>query len=185
MSTKLIVGLGNFPREFDNTRHNIGFKIVDELLKKYNLNLDENKFNGWFTKTKINNELIIISKPFTYMNLSGDFVRDIVNFYNIDISNILIICDDINLPIGKLRVRSDGSSGGQKGLNDIINKLNSENIKRIRIGIGRPNVNMKISDWVTGKFTSSEKLILKKTIINTIEIINNYLNTSNFKNSTF
>jgi PTH1 family peptidyl-tRNA hydrolase len=139
---KLIVGLGNYPKEYEFTRHNAGFLAIDDFCKKNLLELKTEKFNGLYVKT----DSYIISKPLTFMNNSGDFVREIVKFFKIDIKDILIITDDIDSNFGSLKFRSNGSSGGQNGLKDIFNKLGTEEIKRIKIGTGRPIPPMKVID---------------------------------------
>ena len=119
MKTRLIVGLGNPGKEYEHTRHNAGFEVIDLLLKELNLKLDEHKFNADYTIYRYNGEKIILMKPLTYMNLSGNAVRELVNFYDIDIEDIIVIHDDLDLPVGKIRIRKSGSGGGQKGMGNI------------------------------------------------------------------
>jgi len=135
-STFLIVGLGNPGNEYEKTRHNSGFMVVDCLATKYKISF--NKLNNiyWITSFKYNRENIILMKPATFMNLSGIAVAAGIKHYNIILSNLLIVCDDINLPFGTLRIRSKGSDGGQKGLRSIISSLGTQNVPRLRIGIG-------------------------------------------------
>jgi len=135
-STFLIVGLGNPGNEYEKTRHNSGFMVVDWLATKYKISF--NKLNNiyWITSFKYNRENIILMKPATFMNLSGIAVAAGIKHYNIILSNLLIVCDDINLPFGTLRIRSKGSDGGQKGLRSIISSLGTQNVPRLRIGIG-------------------------------------------------
>jgi len=135
-STFLIVGLGNPGNEYEKTRHNSGFMVVDRLATKYKISF--NKLNNiyWITSFKYNRENIILMKPATFMNLSGIAVAAGIKHYNIILSNLLIVCDDINLPFGTLRIRSKGSDGGQKGLRSIISSLGTQNVPRLRIGIG-------------------------------------------------
>ena len=136
---KLIVGLGNPGKEYENTRHNIGFNVIDLYLKKNNLNLDKEKFNGKYLKTNINNEEVIFLEPQTYMNLSGDSVLKIMNFYKINIEDILIIQDDLDLDLGKIKLKEKSSSGGHNGIKDIEQKLGSNSFKRLKIGISNSN----------------------------------------------
>lgn len=138
MSKYLIVGLGNPGYEYENTRHNVGFNCIDILKKKLNIDLDQNKFKGSFGVYTKGEKKFYIAKPETYMNNSGFFVIDIINFYKIPVENIIVVYDDIDTEVGKIRLRAKGSSGGQNGLKNIINLLKTENIKRIRIGIGKP-----------------------------------------------
>ena len=163
---KLIVGLGNPGLTYKKTRHNIGFMFIESIEKdlKLDFKLDK-KFKALICKEKINGEDVIFAKPITYMNNSGESVKEIVDFYQISTEDILVIVDDMDLPVGKMRIRRNGSSGGQKGLNSIITLLNTNEIKRIRIGIdkGEDAIN-----HVLGKFTKIEKesidLIMEKAI---------------------
>ena len=153
---KLIVGLGNIGSEFNQTRHNVGFDVIDEMTKQLGIKLKKSKFNGLIYKDKH----FIIAKPTTFMNLSGDFVLKISQFYNIKSNDILIIYDDIDCAIGQLKFKTNGSHNGQKGIMDIIQKLGTTNFNRIKIGIGRPtNKNQNISDYVLGKYGNNPEII--------------------------
>lgn len=152
MKKYLIIGLGNPGLEYINTKHNIGFNVIDKLCEHLNITLDKDLSNGIFTKIIIDEKEIFIAKPMTFMNLSGEFVKRIIQFYKIDISNTIIVYDDIDTEIGKIRIREKGSSGGQNGIKNIINQLGTENIKRIRVGIGRPTKNQQLANYVLSKF---------------------------------
>ena len=158
---KLIVGLGNIGREYDNTRHNVGFKALDQLLDKYNIKLDKNKFDGYYTKTEINNEQVILLKPAKYMNLSGEVVRKYVDFFKIEIEDILIISDDLDQEVGNFKLKQKGSSGGHNGLKDIERHLGTDKYKRLKIGISN-NKLMDTKDYVLGKITKEDNEILEK-----------------------
>ncbi len=132
---KLIVGLGNPGKEYENTRHNIGFIFIDYFAEKNKKTIDKEKFNGLYTQANINDEKVILLKPLSYMNLSGEVVRRFVDYFKIDINNILIISDDLDMNFGKLRLRPDGSSGGHNGLKNIALNLNTEKFKRLKVGI--------------------------------------------------
>lgn len=134
---KLIVGLGNPGDEYKKTRHNMGFQVIDKLLNKWNLNLNKEDFHGAYIKTKLFDEDVIICKPYTYMNLSGQTVMEITHFYKIKTEDIIVIYDDMDTPVGQIRIKLNGSSGGQKGMMSIIDMMHTEDIKRIKIGIGR------------------------------------------------
>lgn len=177
---KLIVGLGNYPREYHETRHNAGFMVIDYFLNQHNLSLKENKFNGWFIKTIIHNQHVIIAKPYTYMNLSGQFVRDIMNFYKIKVEDLLVIADDVDTPIGSIRIKTTGSSAGQKGIQNIIDLLGTKYFKRIRVGIDKPIERSQMVSFVTGKFTKQERLLLDPMIEKSASAINTWLETDNF-----
>ncbi len=177
---KLIVGLGNYPREYHETRHNAGFMVIDYWLNQHHLTLKENKFNGWFIKTNINNQQVIIAKPYTYMNLSGQFVRDIMNFYKISINDLLVIADDVDTPIGSIRIKTTGSSAGQKGIQNIIDLLGTKDFKRIRVGIDKPSDKSQMISFVTGKFTRQERTLLDPMIEKSASVIDTWLETDDF-----
>jgi PTH1 family peptidyl-tRNA hydrolase len=181
MSVKLVVGLGNYPLEYADTRHNIGFMVVDEICRQLNVTLDQDKFKGLFTQIKTDQDTIILAKPQTLMNLSGDFVRDVCHFYKIMPYDILIISDDVDLKVGTLRIKINGSSGGQNGIKDIINKLATENIARMKLGIGRPtHVNIPLVNHVLSKFSDDDKILITKTIHNAATAVIEYMNGSSF-----
>lgn len=176
---KLIIGLGNPGKEYENTRHNVGFKTIDIILNKYNISLNKNKFNADYYQGNINNEKVIILKPLTYMNLSGEAIIQFINYFKIAIKDIIIIYDDMQINLGDIRVRAKGSSGGQNGMNNIIKHLHSNEFARIRIGIGK-NDNYNMKDFVLSKFNKEEEDILnnalKKAADAAISFINNDIN---------
>ncbi|WP_412032174.1 aminoacyl-tRNA hydrolase [Malacoplasma muris] len=178
----LIVGLGNPGFEYEMTKHNVGFRTIDKICNKMQVKLDKEKFNGLFTKISYkNNKEIILCKPLTYMNLSGECVKNIVNFFKISIDNIIIIYDDIDTNIGLIRVKSKGSSGGQNGMKNIISLLGTENIKRIRIGIGKPT-NKNLANYVLSKFDIKDLAFVEKSIDNASQAAIDFVETSNFDN---
>ena len=160
---RLIVGLGNPGKEYENTRHNVGFLTIDALSKKLNVELDKNKCKAIYGIYRLNNEKIILAKPQTYMNLSGESVVSLMKFYDIDIKDVIVVHDDLDLPIGKIRIRYKGSCGGQNGMRNIIDLTGTDEINRIRIGIS-DNRNMDAKDYVLGKFTKQEKEEIDKAI---------------------
>ena len=179
---KLIVGLGNFPSEYNNTKHNVGFMVIDTWLQKHETFLNKNEFNGWFCKlSNKNGEQFIIAKPYTYMNLSGQFVQQIAKFYKIDPKDILIISDDLDTDIGNIRVRLKGGSGGHNGIKNIIELLHTEEIKRIRIGIGRPVDKSSVINYVLSKFTNDELVKINASIEIAINIINDFIDNIDFE----
>lgn len=147
---KLIVGLGNPGNEYTHTRHNMGFIVIDKILDELNVNLTKSKHKGVYTQTKIKGEDVIILKPLTYMNLSGDSIREVMNYYKISIDDILVIYDDMDTDVGSIRLRHAGSSGGHNGLKSIIANLGTDKFKRIRVGIGK-DPNIDIINYVLGK----------------------------------
>ncbi len=156
MEKLLIVGLGNYPQQYNYTRHNVGFMAIDKLTKELSIDLNNKKFNGMFGYKNIGKYSVILAKPYTLMNLSGDFVQPLMDYYKIDINNLLVICDDVDTPFGSIRVKKTGSSGGQNGLKSIINRLNSQDFKRVKIGIGRPNNGMSMADYVLSKLSRNQ-----------------------------
>lgn len=177
---KLVVGLGNPGNEYVNTRHNAGFIFLNSFLSKEKLSLDKKKFNGLYTQ-HVNKygEKVIFLEPQTYMNLSGDSIIEFMNYYKIDIKDILILHDDLDLEVGKIRIRGKGSSAGHNGLKSIINRLNSTEFKRIRIGIGKDS-NIPIIDYVLGKFSKDDLIIYeeKYNIVN--KVIEDFINDIDF-----
>ena len=160
---KLIVGLGNPGKEYSKTRHNVGFLLIDRLCEKLGVELDKNKCRANYGIYFHNGEKIILAKPQTYMNLSGQAVKSLMKFYDIDLEDVIIVHDDLDLPVGKLRLRMKGSSGGQKGMGSIIDLLHSSNINRIRIGISN-NKLMDTKDYVLSKFTKEEKKLIDEAV---------------------
>jgi len=152
---KLIVGLGNPGREYDKTRHNIGFMVIDKIAKVFNTTFNKNKFCGEYVEFNYKSEKVILLKPGKYMNLSGEVVRDFVNFFKIDIKDILIICDDLDTQVGTYRLRYKGSSGGHNGLKNIELHLGTKEYKRIKIGISN-NKLIDTKDYVLGKFSNDD-----------------------------
>lgn len=171
---KLIVGLGNPGKEYNNTRHNIGFMCIDKLEQAFNISSNSSKFNGIYSELNYNGEKIILLKPQKYMNLSGEVVKDFVNFFKIDIADVLIICDDLDTQVGTYRLRYKGSSGGHNGLKNIELHLATNEYKRIKIGISN-NKNIDTKDYVLGKFTKEEKELINPILDNIPNIIEDYL----------
>ena len=148
----LIVGLGNPGIQYENTRHNAGFMVADALAKKCGMTFSRNKHEAVFGDTIIEDRRVIIAKPQTYMNLSGRAVMAIANFYKIPLDKIIIVFDDISLDVGKIRLRRKGSAGGHNGMKDIIALSGSEDIMRVKVGVGsKPHADYDLKDWVLGK----------------------------------
>lgn len=165
----LIVGLGNPELKYVFTRHNTGFLTIDALLDKLGgLTLDDGKFNGVFTKTKIEGEECIIAKPMTYMNLSGEFIRPLADYFKIDYSNIIVVYDELALPVGRIKVTKEGSAAGHNGIKSIIQKLGTEKFPKVRIGIGPIKEFFNQADFVLSKYTPDEYKEQKKNIDNAV-----------------
>lgn len=172
---KLIVGLGNPGKEYENTRHNIGFIFLDNYLEKNNINNLKEKFKSLYTKENIKEEIIFFQKPLTYMNLSGEAIRELINFYKIDPKNdLLVIYDDKDIPLGEIKIKTKGSSAGHNGIKSIINNIGEEFI-RLKIGIGKPKNKKDLIPFVLGKFTSEEKEILKNLEEHINKTINSFI----------
>lgn len=172
---KLIVGLGNPGKEYENTRHNIGFMFVDYYIsyKSYICNWKK-KFNGLFTEITINNEKVMFLKPQSYMNLSGEVVKKVIDYYKISIDDILIISDDLDLNVGNFKLKPKGSSGGHNGLKNIELNLGSSSFKRLKIGISN-NKNIDTKDYVLCKFSSSELNTYNNLFNDLVSVIDDYL----------
>ncbi len=153
---KLVVGLGNPGKKYDNTRHNIGFDVLAELGRRHAGGTIQSKFQGHLVDCFISGEKAVLLCPQTYMNNSGRSVKACVDFYKIDSGDVLVVCDDFHLPVSKVRFRPHGSSGGQKGLQDILDKLGTDQVPRLRIGIGEPPEHWSVPDYVLSKFTKAE-----------------------------
>ena len=153
---KLVVGLGNPGRKYEGTRHNIGFAVLAELARRHGQSKPKSKFHGEIVEANLGGEKALLLSPVTYMNRSGISVQEAVRFYRLSQEDLLILCDDLNLPLAKLRLRARGSSGGQKGLENIIHCLGNDAFARLRIGIGSPPEEWDAVDYVLSKFTQEE-----------------------------
>lgn len=158
----VIVGLGNPGREYNNTRHNIGFEAINYLAKMYSIDVDREKFKGVYGEGFIKNKKVILLKPTTYMNLSGESIKSIMDFYKLTEDKIIVIYDDISLPIGRFRVREKGSAGGHNGIKSIISHLGTNAFSRIKIGVGEPKGNLV--SHVLGKFSKADNEIISEIL---------------------
>ncbi len=169
---KLIIGLGNPGLEYKWTRHNVGFEAIDKLAYDFNINVNKNKFKSIYGEGIIHNEKVLLIKPLTYMNLSGECVREFLHFYkDLDTSDIMVICDDINLPLGSIRIRKKGSDGGQNGLKNIIYQLNKDDFPRLRIGVGQKPEHYTLANFVLSKFNKDEEDDIIKGITSATDAI--------------
>ena len=168
----IIVGLGNPGKQYEMTRHNAGFMAIDALSEKYGIDVLEKKHKAIIGKGVIDGQKVILAKPQTFMNSSGESVRELVDYYKPDIENeLIIIYDDITLDVGGLRVRKKGSAGGHNGMKSIIAHLGDENFKRIRVGIGEKPQRMDLADWVLGHFKKEDIDPLKESLDNAINAV--------------
>lgn len=171
---KLIIGLGNPGKEYENTRHNTGFMAIDAFADYMNVSISMNKFRGEYVKFKYKGEDVVLLKPMTYMNLSGESVAQVMKFYKIDVNDILVIYDDLDMPTGKLRLRESGSAGGHNGIKSIIQHTGTQNFKRIRVGIDR-HPKIPVVDYVLGKFSKQEQPLIEEGIKKIVKAIELYL----------
>lgn len=161
---KLIVGLGNPGREYAATRHNVGFDTITALCDKYNIRLDTRKFKGLCGSGYINGQKVLLIQPQTYMNNSGECIREAADFFKVENEDIAVICDDINLDVGRLRIRGKGSAGGHNGLKSIIAHLGGEDFPRFRIGVGKKPDGWDLADHVLARFPKEDDEIIREMI---------------------
>lgn len=160
---KIIVGLGNPGKAYENTRHNAGFMALDRFAKRHDLSFSLSKFNGMIAQGFVQQEKVILLKPMTFMNLSGESLIQVINFYKAEIEDVVVVMDDLDLPVGRLRVRPTGSDGGQRGMRNIIQHLHTKDIARIRIGIGNNKI-METKDYVLGKIPADERVLFDQSL---------------------
>jgi len=173
----LIVGLGNPEEKYSNTRHNMGFDVINELSKECNIKVSKSKFDAFYGMGEINSKKVILVKPQTYMNLSGDSVIKFKKFYKVSNKNIIVIYDDIDLKLGDIRLKAKGSAGSHNGMKSVIENLKTEDFIRIRVGIGTPKDKQDIINYVIGQIPQTERKVLDQSIIKAkdsiIEILEN------------
>ena len=170
---KLIVGLGNPGKEYQNTRHNVGFMVLDKYLRENGIDKYKEKFGGIYYECSVAGEKVLFLMPQQYINLSGQVLKKYIDFFKIDVNDILIIHDDLDTPCGSIKIRSSGGSGGHNGLKDIENNLHTKQYKRIKIGISN-NKLIDTKDYVLGKFSNDDKRLLDNVIEKTMHIIDDF-----------
>ncbi len=171
---KLIVGLGNPGGKYEGTRHNIGFEVVDELARRHQADPGRVKFEGQLQECLIGSQKSLLLKPHTFMNLSGRSVRQAIDFYKIELEDVLLVCDDFHLDLGVLRLRARGTDGGQKGLADTIRQLGTDEFARLRVGIGPVPDRWNAADFVLGKFATAEIKLLTSEIIRLCDAVDTW-----------
>ena len=159
----IIVGLGNPENEYSNTRHNMGFDTINKIAKQYNIEISKTNFKGQYGTGTIENEKVILLKPQTYMNLSGESVKEILKFYKLSTDNLIIIYDDIDIEAGIIKLRKTGGPGTHNGMKSVINEIQTEKFPRVRIGIGRPEYKSDLINYVIGKIPEQEIQVLDKS----------------------
>ena len=159
----LIAGLGNPTLQYEGTRHNVGFDVIDTLADKYNISVDARKSRAFIGKGMIEGQKVILVKPQTYMNLSGESIRGLVDYYKIDVEHeLLVIYDDISLDVGQLRIRKKGSAGGHNGIKNIIANLGTQNFPRIKVGVGEKPKKYDLADYVLSHFSKAERELMEE-----------------------
>jgi len=174
---KLVVGLGNPGRQYADTRHNIGWAMLDAFAEKHQVVLDRSGHHGLYGEFRWppTGEKVVLLKPLTYMNLSGRSVVSIANFYKVAASDILVLFDDLDLPVGKLRVRSIGSSGGQNGMKSVIEELGTQEIARLKFGVGRPDPGWEVVSWLLAPLSADDAAIAALSLPKAVEGIESFL----------
>jgi PTH1 family peptidyl-tRNA hydrolase len=172
---KLIVGLGNPGRKYEQTRHNVGFEVLDRLAGRFADGAAKEKFEGRLAEATIAGERTLLLWPQTLMNLSGRSAGAAIEFYKLDLADLLVVCDDFNLPVGKLRFRGEGSAGGQKGLDNIITRLGTEEFSRLRIGIGPVPEQWDPADYVLGRFDAQQRQEIDEAVARAAEGVERWI----------
>lgn len=167
---KVVIGLGNPGPKYAGTRHNVGFEVVDYLAAAPSTSAFRERFLAYVAEQRDGSETVLLVKPLTFMNLSGRAVRAVVDFYKLPLTDLLVVCDDFNLPLGKLRVRTKGSHGGQNGLRDVQQQLGTDEYTRLRIGVGQPELGEAV-DFVLSKFKPGEKPAVQDAIANAAQAV--------------
>lgn len=159
----IIAGLGNPDKQYEGTRHNVGFEVIDAIARKYNIDVDTKKHRAYIGKGIINGQKVILAKPQTYMNLSGESIISLVDYYKIDVEQeLIVIYDDVSLGVGQLRIRTKGSAGGHNGIKNIIAHLGSQVFPRIKVGVGEKPSKYDLADYVLGHFSEAEQELMEE-----------------------
>lgn len=162
---KLIIGLGNPGKQYAHTQHNVGFDTIDVLAERWGVELNQTKFNGIYGTVHRPEGKVILLKPLTYMNLSGESARPLMDYFDIDLEDVIVIYDDLDLEKGKLRLRQKGSAGGHNGIKSLIQHFGTQEFNRIRVGIDRPPAGMKVPDYVLSRFSKEDQPIMQESFV--------------------
>jgi len=171
----LIIGLGNPGKAYTDTRHNVGFRVVDELARRYGLAFGKKERKAVAATGAIHGKKVILAQPQTYMNLSGEAVRALADFYKIELPHILVISDDIDIPLGTVRLRKNGGAGGQGGMKSVIQHLGTQDFNRLRFGVSRPPGKMQAKDYVLGAFHGDEAILAAQVIDRAADAVETWL----------
>lgn len=177
---KLVVGLGNPGAKYKGTRHNVGFMTMDEVAYQEKFDFDKALFDAVFAQVQIGGEKVIFMKPLTFMNLSGEAIRPLMNYFKIGIEDLLVIYDDMDLPVGKIRLRQKGSAGGHNGIKSIISCLETSEFNRIKVGVGRPKDGRTVVGHVLNRFEKEEEEDIIFAVQKSVDAIRSWIETSDF-----
>ncbi len=172
---KLVVGLGNPGRKYEGTRHNVGFEVVAELARRHGLGQAKRAFQGEIVEARLDGERVLLLRPHTFMNRSGRSVSEALRYYKLALDDLLVVCDCMNLPVGKLRLRPAGSSGGHNGLADISRWLGTDQYARLRIGVGRPPEGWDAADYVLARFGREERVEIEHAVVRAADAIETWV----------
>lgn len=175
MGMKVIVGLGNPGKRYQDTRHNVGFMVIDLLAKTPGFGPFHEQFGAEIAERRTDSEKVVLVKPQTYMNLSGQAVRQVLDFYRVPLGDLLVVCDDVNLPLGQLRIRPRGSHGGHRGLQDIQQHLGTTEYARLRIGVGQPERGGDLAEYVLDRFRPTEKPVIQEALLRAAQAVEVWL----------
>ena len=174
--TWLVVGLGNIGDKYENTRHNVGFEVADELADRADVPIQKLKYHALTNTVEIAGERVLLMKPTTYMNLSGEAVGEAARFFKVPADHVLVISDDVSLPVGKLRIRRGGSAGGHNGLKNIIQHLGTDQFPRVKVGVGeKPHPDYDMADWVLGKFQGEDRRTMDTAVSRAADAVECFL----------
>jgi len=167
----IVIGLGNPSSKYENTKHNVGFDTIDLLSSLLKIKVTKLKFKALSGEGKVDDDRVLLVKPQTFMNLSGESVREIVEWYKVPMSNVILVYDDADLPLGKIRIRSKGSSGTHNGMKSVIYDLQSDDFPRVRIGIGRPPEGWDLADYVLSKWSKEQRTEVNESIVDAADAV--------------
>ncbi|GKS82297.1 peptidyl-tRNA hydrolase [Ligilactobacillus pabuli] len=179
---KMIVGLGNIGKKYENTRHNVGFSVVEELANRYSVKFDQEKFEALIATTFVNGEKVLLVKPTTFMNDSGRAVGPLMNYFNIALEDIIIVHDDMDMEMGRIRLRQKGSAGGHNGIKSIIAHVHGQDFKRIKVGIDHPQ-QMTVVNWVLSRFSGDERPVMQTAFDHACDALEYWLAGNTFMNT--
>jgi len=172
---KLVAGLGNPEEGYRGTRHNVGFEVINELARRHELTFETSPVKAMQSRWRIEGDLVLLAKPLTFMNLSGEAVAGLSRYYKIDLGDVLVVCDDVNLPLGRLRARATGSEGGHNGLRSIAELLGTTDYARLRIGVGRGDARRDLADHVLARFEPEEKAGIEDAIARSADAVETWV----------